>query len=166
MTATALKIDSMFYNPLDVVESVVMDREWAFDRLDDGELVADASGQWGKYNVWFAWQEDSRGLTLTCTLDSKLPKSALPKIYALLSLANEKLWLGHFEVNSEEFAVVYRYSMMVHDDGVSTEQLNNLLDIATEECERLYPAVQSVIWGGATPEQAMRLALFDTVAEA
>jgi len=166
MTAMTLKTDSMFYNPLDVVEAVIMDRDWVFDRPDDNELVADASGHWGKYNVWFAWQEDSRGLTFTCTLDGKFPKKILPQIYTLLSIANEKLWLGHFEVNSEDMSVAFRYSLMVKDEMISSDTLRDLLDLAVEECERLYPAYQSVVWGGKSPEDAIEIALFDTIAEA
>jgi hypothetical protein len=166
MSATLIKNDSMFYNPLDVVETVIMDRDWMFDRPDDNELVADAAGQWCKYNIWFAWQEDCRGLTLSCTFDSKFPKRMLPQIHTLLGIANEKLWLGHYEVNSEEMSIAFRYSLMVKDDGIEPEQLREVLDLAIEECERLYPAYQSVVWGGKPPEEAVAIAMFDTVAEA
>lgn len=165
MTATALK-QNEFYNPIDIVETVVMDRDWVFDRPEDGELVAEANGQWCKYLVGFAWQEDAGGLGLTCAIDSKLPKAALPKVHTLLALVNEKLWLGHFTLLSEDMTVAFSHSLLVRDNNVSGELLGELLDIAVEECERFYPALQSVIWGGADPERALAMAIFDTVAEA
>ena len=50
--------------------------------------------------------------------------------------------------------------------GVSAEQFEDLLDIAMSECNRFYPAFQSVLWGGSTVEAALDIALLDTVGEA
>ena len=84
------------YNPLDLAEIVIMDRDWVFDRPADGELIAEVSGAWCNYRIWFTWQEDSGGLTLSCALDSKLPKQSVTKIHSLLALVNEKRWFGCF----------------------------------------------------------------------
>lgn len=166
MTATALKRDAL-YNPLDIAETVVMERDWACDRTDSGELVAEAAGAWCRYHVWFTWEEAHGGLTLACMLDAKFPKVMLPKIHSLLAIVNEKLWLGHFDVCSEEMRIAFRHALLVKGDaGISAEQLSDLLDIAVEECERFYPAFQSVAWGNKDPEEALALSLFETVAEA
>jgi hypothetical protein len=166
MTSMMLKTDEL-YNPLDLAERVIMDRDWIFDRTDDGELIAEAGGTWGRYRVWMCWQQDSGGLTLSCTLDTKYSKAMLPKVYALLAIVNEKLWLGHFDICSEESAIAFRHSVLVREGaGTSVEHLQELLDIAIEECERFYPAFQSVVWGGKSPAEALELSLFETVAEA
>ncbi len=166
MTTTALKRDS-FYNPLDIVEMVIMDRDWVFDRTNDGELIAEAEGQWCKYHVGFVWEESHQGLALTCALDTKFPKAQLAPVHALLAIVNEKLWLGHFDACSETMCIVFRYSLLFkHAAHANAEQLSDLIDIAIEECERFYPAFQSVVWGGKSPEQALAMALFETIAEA
>lgn len=166
MTAVLLKSEPV-YNPLDVAELVVMDKDWAFDRLDDGELIAEVSGQWSNYRMWFAWQEDLGGLSIACSFDTKLPKPALPRIHALLAMVNDKLWLGHFGINAEDNTVGFRHSLLIRDGaGTNAEQLQDLMDIAVQECERFYPAFQSVVWGGKTPAEALELALFETIAEA
>lgn len=160
-------IKENFYNPLDIVETVIMDRDWVFDRPEDGELVAEASGQWCKFHLWFAWQEEAGGLTLACSLDAKFPPKLLPKIHTLLAIVNEKLWLGHFTLESEDMSVSFRHSLLIREGAETTaEQLGDLLDIAIEECERFYPALQSVIWGGKDPAEALAIAMFETVAEA
>jgi hypothetical protein len=48
----------------------------------------------------------------------------------------------------------------------SVEQLEDLVDTALQECERFYPALQLVLWGGRTPSEALTVALMDTVGEA
>lgn len=166
MTALMIKNEET-YNPLDLAELVVMDRDWVFDRPADGELVAEVNGAWCNYRIWCNWQEDSGGLTISCALDSKLPKAALIKVYALLALVNEKLWLGHFEICSQQTTITFRHSMMLRDGaGTTAEHLEELLDLAVSECERFYPAFQSVVWGGKSPSEALQIALFETIAEA
>ncbi len=155
------------YNPLDIAELVIMDRDWVFDRPDDGELVAEVAGVWCNYHVWFTWQEDSGGLTLSCSLDNKVAKPSLPRIYSLLALVNEKIWLGNFNLCTEDNSIVFRHSLLLRDGaGTTAEHLRELLDIAISECERFYPAFQSVVWGGKTPAEAIELALFETIGEA
>ena len=167
MTAMMVKTDLSYNNPLDIAEMVIMDRDWVFDRPDDGEIIAEVSGAWCNYRIWFTWQEDCGGLTLICALDTKLPKVLMPKIYPLLALVNEKLWLGHFDINSEDMTVAFRHSLLITDGvGTNAEHLQELLDLAIAECDRFYPAFQSVVWGNKPAQEAVQIALFDTVAEA
>ena len=166
MTSMMIKPDKE-YNPLDLAEMVIMNRDWVFDRPGDCELIAEAGGTCSNYRIWFTWQEDSGGLTLSCALDGKVTRQALPQVYSLLALVNEKLWLGHFDICSEDSTVVFRHSLLLRDGaGTTEEHLQELLDLAISESERFYPAFQSVVWGGKTPVQALELALFETIAEA
>jgi hypothetical protein len=155
------------YNPLDIAELVIMDRDWVFDRTADNELVAEVNGAWCNYRVWFTWQEDSGGLTLSCALDTKFPKPMLFKLHSLLAMANEKIWLGHFEVSTDDAGIVFRHSLLLREGaGTTAEHLQELLDIAISESERFYPAFQSVVWGGKSAAEAIEIALFETIAEA
>ncbi len=166
MTSMMTKTDAV-YNPLDIAELVIMDRDWVFDRPGEGELIAEVAGTWCRYRIWFNWQEDSGGLTMSCSLETKFPKQMTTKVHSLLALVNEKMWLGHFDITSEDMSITFRHSLLVRDQvGTSAEHLQDLLDIAIEECERFYPAFQAMIWGGKTPAEALELSLFETVGEA
>jgi hypothetical protein len=166
MTAMMLSQEGL-HNPVDLAELVVMDRDWSFDRLDESELVADTSGTWCNYHFWISWQEDQGALMLSCSFENKMPKQATSKVHALLTLVNEKLWVGHFAINSDDKSVMFRHSILIRDGaGTNAQQLQDLLDIAIAECERFYPAFQSVIWGGKSAAEALEGALFDTVGEA
>lgn len=166
MTTTMIKSDTP-HNPLDLAEWVIMDRDWVFDRPADGELIAEVNGVWCNYRMWFSWQEDCGGLALTCAMDSKLPKASASRVHTLLALINEKLWLGHFSHNSTDGNICFRHAMLLRDGVITTaEQLQDLLDIAISECDRFYPAIQAVVWGGKSPSEAIEIALFETIAEA
>lgn len=166
MTTLMLSHEGL-HNPVDLAELVVMDRDWSFDRVDESELVADTAGAWCNYRFWISYEEVSGALMLTCSFENKMPKQAMGKVHALLSLVNEKLWIGHFAINSEDKSVMFRHSILIREGaGTNAQQLQDLLDIAISECERFFPAFQSVIWGGKSAAEAMELALFDTIGEA
>ena len=166
MSSVMLRIEDAF-NPLDIAESVIMDRDWVFERSGESELIAEVSGVWCNYRLWLNWQEDSGGLTLSCALDTKFPKQMLFKIHSLLAMVNEKMWLGHFDVSPEEMSVTFRHSLLLREGaGTTAEHLHDLFDIAVNECERFFPAFQSVVWSGKSPAEALQISLFETIAEA
>lgn len=154
-------------NPLDLAEQLVMNRDWLFDRPVDEELVAEVQGIWCNYRIWFAWQEDLGALIFSCAYDTKIPEKSRTRVYPLLAAVNERMWLGHFDLGSEDGMVMFRHALLLRgDQKVTPEQIDDLLDIAQAECNRFYPAFQSVLWGGASITEALEIAMLDTVGEA
>jgi hypothetical protein len=167
MTTLRVESDNLLSNPLDLVEQVIIDRDWAYDRPADEELVAEVTSAWCNYRIWFTWQAEQGALIFSCAFETKLPKTSRAKVYPLLSMVNEKLWVGHFDLISEDNSIVFRHTMLMRGGCVaSTEQLEDLIDIAVQECERFFPAFQALIWGNRTPEDALEVAIFETIGEA
>ncbi len=161
------ELDVVSPNPLDLAEQLVMDRDWLFDRPVDEELVAEVQGNWCNFRIWFAWQEDLGALIFSCAYDTKIPEKSRTKIFPLLAAVNEKMWLGHFDLGSEDGMVMFRHALLLRGgQTVKPEQIDDLLDIAMTECNRFYPAFQSVLWGGNTISEALEIAMLDTVGEA
>ncbi|MCC7427341.1 MAG: YbjN domain-containing protein [Alphaproteobacteria bacterium] len=154
-------------NPLDIVEQIVAANEWAFDRRSDEEMAVEVPGKWCDYSLFFSWCGEISAMHFSCALDIKVPGNRRAAIYELLSVANEKLWLGHFGLWSEEQVPVFRHSMLLRGArGASVESLEDLVDIALTECERFYPAFQFVLWGGKAPHDALASAMLECVGEA
>jgi len=154
-------------NPLDVVEQLVSANEWAFDRRSDDEMAVEVPGRWCDYSLYFAWREDIGALHFTCAFDMKVQSGKRGAIHELLALVNERLWLGHFGLWTDEGVPMFRHATLLRGQGgASMEQVEDLVDIALNECERFYPAFQFVIWGGNTAQDAIAAALLDTVGEA
>ena len=154
-------------NPLDIAEQLVSDREWLFDRPMDEELVAEVQSNWCNYRVWFTWQPELNAVIFSCAYDQKIPEKQRAKIYPLLAAVNEKMWLGHFDIGAEDGMVMFRHALLLRGShGASAEQMEDLLDIGITECNRFYPAFQSVLWGGNSVQEALEIALLDTVGEA
>jgi hypothetical protein len=154
-------------NPLDIVEEIVAANEWPFDRASEDELVVEITGRWCDYRLYFMWRDDVSALHFTCAFDARVPATRRREIHDLLAMANEKLWIGHFDISSEEGMPMFRHTVPLRGvRGASVEQLEDLVDAAFTECERFFPAFQLVIWGGKSATDAMTAALFETVGEA
>ena len=167
MSSLHLEIAEAHGNPLDVVEHIAVANDWSYERTADDELAAELPGQWGNHRLWFSWQAESGILHLACALDVKVPSAKRTGLYHLLALANEKLWLGHFDLWSDEGVPVFRHASLMRDGAaVSMETIEDLTEIALGECDRFFPAFQFHLWGGKSPPEALTAALLETEGEA
>ncbi|MDN3567391.1 YbjN domain-containing protein [Paeniroseomonas aquatica] len=155
------------HNPLDVLEQIVAANEWSFERRSDGEMAAEAPGKWCDYGLYFSWSSEISAMHFSCAFDMKVPPEGRSKLFELLALANEKLWIGHFGLESDDGVPVFRHSVLLRGaPGASAESLEDMVDIALTECERFFPAFQFVLWGGKPPADALQAAMLDCVGEA
>lgn len=154
-------------NPLDILEQIIAANEWAFERRSDGEMAAEAPGKWCDYGLHFSWSHEISAMAFTCAFDLKVPAEKREKLYELLALANDRLWIGHFGIEAEDGVPVFRHSVLLRGaTGASAESLEDMVDIAITECERFFPAFQFVLWGGKSPADALAASMLDCVGEA
>ena len=154
-------------NPLDLVEKLAVANDWPFHRQSDEELAAEIAGQWCHYKLWFAWAPEMGVMHLSCALDMKVPEKKKHGIYELLALANDKLWIGHFDLWSAEGVVMFRQALLLSGGAEpNTHQVERLLVTAIEACERYFQAFQFVVWAGKDAAEALEGVLFETVGEA
>ena len=167
MPILSLEATAATANPIDLVEEIVQANDWAHDRASDAELVVEISGRWCDYRLLFLWQREINALHFTCGFEMKVPKPRRAAIFELLAVVNERLWLGHFDLASEDLSPSFRQGVLLRGaTGASVEQIEDLVDIAVSECERFYPAFQLVVWGGKTPDDAIAAAMLDPMGEA
>ena len=167
MSLVSVETPEYSSNPIDVMEEIVRDHQWLCDRSSEEELLVEITGRWCDYRMFFVWRENVKALYYTCSLDMKVTPGKQRAINDLLSLINERMWFGHFEMCSEAGTPMFRHTMLTRGwHGVSAEQLEDLVDIAVCECERFYPAFQHVMWGGKNANEAIEAAMIDTVGEA
>ena len=154
-------------NPVDVVERVAALNAWAFERAGDDEITISITGRWTAYQAAFTWMDEIEALHLACAFDLKVPERRHSEVLALISQVNEQLWLGHFDLWSQDGVVMFRHALILAG-GVeaSGRQCEVLLDAAIDACERYYQAFQFVVWAGTGAREAMDAAIFETSGEA
>ena len=154
-------------NPIDLLEELVRANDWTFERPSDSELMVEVEGRWCGYYLLFIWRGDVGAICFSCHFDQKTPTHSWPSVYQLIGRVNEALWLGHFDLTSDEGLVLFRHTVLLRGlRGASVEQLEDLVDGAVGECERFYPALQMVVWGGRPVDEALSAVLMETVGEA
>ena len=155
------------FDPLDVVEHVLSAENLDFDRTEDGDLAFALPGDWKDYELWFAWRPEVDCLQLCLSLDMKADREQRAAGFELLSLINQRVWLGHFELWPDEGEVVFRHAMaMPSGDRPTLSQAASMIDAAVEAADRFYPAFDFVLRGGKSPADAMAACMFETVGEA
>ena len=167
MASLGIHQDAFAANPLDIVEQLVERNDWAFSRHNDEEIAFQVPGTWCDYSLFFAWNGEVGAIHFSCAFDMRVPQERRPFVNELLAMVNEKMWLGHFSVWSDEGLPMYRHAMpMRGTQGPAVEQIEDLVDIAILECERFYPSFQYVIWGGNTASEAIAATMVETLGEA
>ncbi len=152
--------------PIDLLMRYCDAHEWPHETISEDELVATVQGSWAAYEMRGVWRDEDQVLQLLMMPEIKVLDDQRVAIHETLSLINEQLWMGHFELWSSSGMLLYRHATLADGDGLSFAAIETLVQTAIEECERFYPVFQFVLWGGKTPSEAIAAALIETQGEA
>ena len=160
--ASAELSHSRVNSPIDLIEQIANDNDWATERTSADELTLIVAGQWSDYNVSLNWRGDLETLHIACAFDAKIPDNRQNEVYRLVAQINEQLWLGHFDVWIQEGLIMFRQGLMLNGALATPPQCEALLKAAFEACERYYQAFQFVVWAGKDSREALTSTMFET----
>ena len=174
MNSLQLDLSAEALAPIDMLEHVFESHNWAPERNGDEEVVATVKGSWSDYELRALWREDDRvlqfiALTGINASAGRGDTATRANLHEALTLINEQLWLGHFELWSADGTILFRHAALLdspEDATLSVSQAHTLIDTALDECERYYPVFQFVLWGGKSPRDALAAAMIETEGEA
>ncbi|MBV7259331.1 YbjN domain-containing protein [Erythrobacter crassostreae] len=153
--------------PVDMLAALFEARGWSFDVASDDEMSGEVQGSWAKYQLKAIWRAQDNVLQFLCLPEIRVQDDKKERAYELLSLINEQMWLGHFDIWSNGDVLLYRHGALLGDDGMlSLTQAQSLVENAIDECDRFYPAFQFVLWGDKAPRAALEAAMVDAAGEA
>lgn len=154
-------------DPLESLEAAADAMELEAERIDADELHLAVPGVWRDAGVWFTWRAELSTLQMGAPLDLKAPPGRVAEAARLVAMVNEKLWIGHFDLWTEDHAIVFRNAIVLPESGaLDRGQAQQLIRGAAEAIDRFFPAFNFFIWGGRTPEEALEASLFETVGSA
>jgi hypothetical protein len=166
MTIVDTSIDSSS-DPVDVIEQVASRHDWSFERSADDEIVVIVDVGTFEYHVAFSWMEEIEALHVATAFDLKVDEVKREEIIRLLSLVNEQLWVGHFDLWQGEGIVMYRNALLLTGGAEANfEQVETMIESAVEASEQFRQAFEFVVGGGYGARAALDTALFETVGEA
>jgi hypothetical protein len=155
------------FDPLEVVEHVLAAENLSFDRTEDGDIAFALAGDWKDYELWFAWRPEADCLQLCLSVDLQAKPARRGDAYELLTLVNQRIWLGHFEVWPDEGEVVFRHALALpHGERPTLAQAASMIDAAIEAADRFYPAFDFLLNNARTPAEALAACMFETAGQA
>ena len=155
------------YNPIDLVENIFASRSFELERRNLNEIAIEIQGKWNNMLLFFAWEASMHCLHLSCLMDIDCQIEDRSKIFELLSLANEELWVGHFSYWTEQNLPVFKHSVIINDDEeYFAGKLEQIINIAINECERMYPVFKVVLTKGMSPREALYPMTMATIGQA
>ena len=140
--------------------------EHKYDRTSDDELTLVVGGSWTDYHLSLNWRSDLEALHLACAFDFRVPENRIGEMYRLLAQINEQLWIGHFDLWTQEGLVMFRNSLLLNGTFCVPQQCEALLKAALDGCERYYQAFQFVVWAGKESREALVSTMFQTEGQA
>ena len=154
-------------DPLDSLEAVAGLLEIESERVDEAELHIAVPGAWREAGVWFTWRPELSTIQMGAPLDIKVPDNRVAEAARLITLVNERLWIGHFDLWSDEKSIVYRNAVVLPEAGaIDNVQAQCLISGASEAIDRFFPAFNYLVWGGKSPEEALEASMFETAGNA
>ena len=96
MRASVSDLVNSNFNPLDLIEDVVVSNDWSYNRTDNDTLYVEVGGEWCDYQLTLAWNPNFNLLQYTWTYNIKVPEKKYNLIYSLLNKINLNLSVGHF----------------------------------------------------------------------
>src|SRR3546814_315495 len=124
--------------PIDMLEHYFSAHVWAYERNGDEEIVANFQGSWAQYELRAIWRDDDNVLQFLALPDIRVASDKRAATYETISLINEQLWLGHFELWTTSGLVLFRHAALLGSDeggSLTLRQAETLVEAAIEECE-------------------------------
>ena len=154
-------------HPIDIVENLASRHDWEFDRLGDDQIAMAVEAQWRTYSLTLAWSSYDETLRMVCSFEMEPPEEKVPKLYELLNKMNDQCWAGAFTYWAEQKLMVYRYGLVLTGGQIAgPEQIDTMINTAVSNAERYYPAIQLMVWGDRSPEDAMQVAIAEAYGRA
>lgn len=167
MQSKSSEYDALYASPISLLGELFSQYEWDYDCTSEYEITAETEGRWCNYRIFAMWRPEFESLVLTALIDIKIAADKRSFVETLLSAMNPKVYLGHFEVAPEDDVPAFRYNLTLRGNPNATiEQLEEIVSSSVIECDRLYPALQFVLWGGKNPQEALMAAMMETHGEA
>jgi hypothetical protein len=157
------------YNPLEIVEEVLNNQDWVFDRTCDNEIKVHISGESSQYTITFIWHEDQGALQLCCDCNISIPQEHLENSLLAVRNVNNGVHIGHFAIADKTNSPCFFYTSLLKGCAYLSGGVYfaNLIEIALTECER-YNTLFTLL---ATPtgimnDNNMSLAMMETAGAA
>ena len=166
MKISKLQTVNTQYNPLDLIEDIVISNNWEYERDSNDNIHVEVGGAYCDYQLSFGIHDDYSLLYISCVLDINIPEHRFKDIYLFIASLNEKLLIGHFEIWTDDSWPVLKQSFPIpNNQSLCRKQLEQASLLALKECEKFYPAFQLFAWENKDVNSTLQHLMLETQGE-
>ncbi|HUP28326.1 MAG TPA: YbjN domain-containing protein [Chloroflexia bacterium] len=132
------------------------EEEWVYTELEGKPALSlSYAGKSGTWSCFAKAEEEKEMLLFYSYCPVKVPENKRPLVGDFLTRANYGLLVGNFEMDYNDGEVRYKTSIDVEGDRLSAALVKRLVYDNLAVMDRYLPGVLSVIYGGASPTEAI-----------
>jgi hypothetical protein len=131
-------------------------RNWPFEE-NNGLLATPVTGEAGNWMAYFVPREDDEQLLVYARLPVTVPPDRVPAVATYLTLANDGLAIGNFEMAMTEGQVRFKTSIDVGGADLSEPLIDHLFLANIVSADRYLPGLEAVV-AGTDPAEAVAAA--------
>jgi hypothetical protein len=141
---------------LDVVRDFFRAEAWPFsDLASEPALAAQYVGETGKWSCLAEVSEELQQCLFYSISPVRVPAAKQQSVAEYITRANEGLNIGNFEMSFETGEVLFKTSIDVLDTALDQTLVRNLAFANVITMDRFLPGLLSVIFGNASPREAV-----------
>ncbi len=126
-------------NLIDMTESLADKLDCASSRIDDNGVSVILHGRRSDYHLTVILKPDYDMLYFSCDLNIKVPKSMYNLVADAVIKANERIWLGHFDILSDDREIVFTVTIPFVSSFVADELvIEAAVGLVMNECDHFY----------------------------
>jgi hypothetical protein len=130
--------------------------DWPATKIENQlALSMNFQGQNGRWSCYGRVEEEKQIVLFYSYCPVKAPEEKRPILADFLTRANYGLYIGNFEMDYNDGEVRFKTSLDVEGDELSAALMKRLVYDNVGVMDKYLPGVMSVIYGGASPTEAI-----------
>jgi len=129
--------------------------DWSFTRINNSVVRLSFSGDNGTWTCFARVYEDNEQLIFYSLSPIEASKNKRSEIAELLTRANYGMIIGNFEMDYSDGEIRYKTSIDVEGSQLDNALIKRLLYTNLLMMDKYLPAIEAVINGEQTPEEAI-----------
>ncbi|MDR1982583.1 MAG: YbjN domain-containing protein [Holosporaceae bacterium] len=164
---TVMEEDSLNVNPIDITENLATKMNLNFSRIDDNEISIQLKTETPEYILSVILKSDYEIIYFSCDMNLYVTKEKYNAIVDAIVKANERIWVGHFDLISTSNRIVYSLTIpFVSSFFADEEVMESIIQLIMDECNRFYNYFSLIIENAELSNLSINTLFLESAGEA
>lgn len=152
---------------IDITESAVAKLDLIYQRIDDDELSVVLMGEKLDYELAVILKSDYDIIYFSCDLNIETPQDKYALITEAIVKANERIWIGHFDLITNNNKIVYSLTIPFISAFLMDESIvESIMQLIADECDKFSQYFLILLEAGEFSDFSVSTLFLESVGEA